>query len=110
MYMPPTIRDYYLAALDQLKGEVESTARRDNNQAFSSGSIEDLLVPCVLKIEFSDVHGILLSVAQLIGKRRGQRPIDEQLHCLAASGRVRSRTASAANSSASRTSSASRSG
>src|SRR5262249_47024816 len=68
------------------------------------------LVIRVLQVDVANVYRVVTGFAEERGEPRRQRVVDQEPHSPAASGNVRSRTASAAKRSASRMSSGSRSG
>ena len=84
--------------------------RGDQHPIFCRGPIEDFVIGSVVKANIADGPGVVARMTQEFGKDWRERVVDQQPHGPAARGNVRSLTASAAKNSASRTSSASRSG
>ncbi len=88
----------------------EISIGRHDDSPLDDCALEDHIIIGVLQSKRADMDRVMTSLVEESSKRWRKRVVDQEPHSPAARGSARSRTASAAKRSASRTSSASRSG
>ncbi len=98
------------ARVAQGEQRAEVSIGRDHCPLLLGGASEDLLVRRSRKPVVANMHGVVARDLKLLRYDRRERVVDEEPQPAGTSGSSRSRTAAAAYSSASRMSSASRSG
>jgi len=84
--------------------------RGDQNPFFARGQFDDRFIIGLLEAAVADVHGVVAGLLEHLSQHGREGVVGEEPHAPGARGSSRSRTASAANCSASRTSASSRSG